>query len=148
MRDSAAFRCGVPLTDQRFTTSLTRTLVEAVQLRVAELGLPGGGRFAQIVRRAARRGLDVCPLELGRHLRLALLHQPESVSEKPAARGRAPVGSITIASGELSSDDNLPKGFYLRRIRGVLWLRGYRSWADHFWSPEDEFVLVRSRHRA
>lgn len=148
MRDSAGFRCGVPLTGERFTTSPARTPVEAVQFRVAELGLPGGGRFAQIVRRAAQRCLDVCPLELGPHLRLALLHQPQSVSEEPAARGRAPVGSITVASAELSSDDNLPKGFYLRRIRGVLWLRGYRSWAGHLWSPEDELVFVRSRHCA
>jgi hypothetical protein len=34
-------------------------------------------------------------------------------------------------------------GFYLRRIRGVLWLRGYRSPAEHVWEAADRFVFRR-----
>jgi len=46
-----------------------------------------------------------------------------------------------VASAPLAQDDETPKGFYLRRIEGVLWLRGYRSWPGHIWSPQDMFVF-------
>jgi hypothetical protein len=37
-------------------------------------------------------------------------------------------------------------GFYLRRIQGVLWLRGYRSALEHIWSADDRFVFRRASH--
>ena len=51
---------------------------------------------------------------------------------------------VTVASAPLCDDEEVPKGFYLRRIEGVLWLRGYQSWSGHVWSGEDTFVFVRS----
>jgi hypothetical protein len=41
----------------------------------------------------------------------------------------------------LAQDESIPKGFYLRRIEGILWLRGYRSGPEHLYSPEDRFVF-------
>ena len=48
-----------------------------------------------------------------------------------------------MVSVPLDEGYETPRGFYLRRIDGVLWLRGYRADAAHLWSPEDVFVFVR-----
>ena len=61
------------------------------------------------------------------------------------ARGDPIHGAITIASAILTEDDHFPKGFYLRRIKGVLWLRGYRSRPQHIWEHDDHFVFVKDR---
>jgi hypothetical protein len=131
--------------DPRFETATTVSLIEAVEISVAELGLPSGGTFSQVIDQAASIGLSLCPLELGPHLRLQYTSQPEGFLGHPPSQHRAPPGSITVASALLDDDDDTPKGFYLRRIEGVLWLRGYRSWPGHLWSPDD--VLAFSRQR-
>lgn len=128
--------------DERFTTSATATTVEVVTLSVAELGFGDGATIDRIVERAASRGLGLCPMELGPHFRLQYLDQPEGSLGFPATQHRAPPGSITVASAPLCDDDDVPKGFYLRRIDGVLWLRGYRSWPGHVSRPDDVFAFV------
>ena len=125
----------------RFTTSLSSEPMKAATLSVAELGFPDGATFATIVERANRNGLLLCPLELGPHLRLQFTDQPEGSLGQPVSQNCAPPGSLTVASAPLAQDDETPKGFYLRRIEGVLWLRGYRSWPGHIWSPQDMFVF-------
>jgi hypothetical protein len=45
-------------------------------------------------------------------------------------------------SAPLAADDDIPKGFCLRRIDGVLWLRGYRSGPEHIWSPDDRLIFI------
>jgi hypothetical protein len=74
---------------------------------------------------------------------LQYLDQPEGYWDQPVRHHQAPSGSITIASEPLSEDDDFPKGFYLRRIKGVLWLRGYRSGAEHIWEPGDHFLFCQ-----
>ncbi len=125
----------------QFTTSETRYAVTTVELTVRDLGFPRGATIAAIYGRAAALGLGLCPLELGPHLRLQYRDQPEGDWGKPVRRHQAPCGSITIASEQLAADDDFPKGFYLRRIKGVLWLRGYRSGPEHVWEPEDHFIF-------
>jgi hypothetical protein len=129
--------------DDRFTTREESSILETVEIPVAALGLSEGGTVAQIRGRAGELGLSVCPLELGPHLRLQLLDQPEGYLGHPPTLHRAPPGSMTVASPELSEDSDIPKGFYLRRIKGVLWLRGYWSEPENIWSPEDHFVFAR-----
>jgi hypothetical protein len=127
----------------RFTTAADRTLVETVELAVGALGCPEGASIDRIYERAAALGLAACPLELGPHLRLQWLAQPEGRSGTESTRHRAPPDSVTIASAALVDDDRVPKGFYLRRLGGVAWLRGYWSDARHVWSPEDRLVFRR-----
>ena len=134
--------------DTRFTTSSTSSLVEAVEVSVGTLGLPDGATYATVVERAATHGLLLCPLELGPHLRLQFTDQPEGFLGQPVTQHCAPPGSVTLASAPLTEDDETPKGFYLRRIDGDLWLRGYRSWPGHHWSPQDVFVFVRADNSA
>lgn len=131
--------------DDRFTTSAVRSLIEIAELSVASLGFRDGATFDQIVQQAEAAGLSLCPLELGPHFRLQYTAQPEGSLGRPPSQHRAPPGSITVASEPLADDDGIPKGFYLRRIEGVLWLRGYRSSPDHNWSPEDFLVFARTR---
>ena len=134
--------------DDRFTTSAVSSLIEIAELSVASLSFHNGATIAQIVEQAAAIGLSLCPLELGPHFRLQYTDQPEGFLGQPPSQHRAPPGSVTVASAPLGEDEDTPKGFYLRTIEGTLWLRGYRSWAGHVWSPEDIFVFSRLHNAA
>jgi hypothetical protein len=133
--------------DSRFETSAIPRVINTIEIAVAELGLSRGGTWSQVLEHASGLGLSVCPLELGPHLRLQYTDQAEGFLGHPPSENRAPPGSVTVASAPLADDDDTPKGFYLRRINGVLWLRGYRSWPGHIWSSEDLFVFSRTPDR-
>ncbi|MCM3601030.1 helicase [Robertmurraya korlensis] len=132
------------LADDQFTTSKTKYCLETVELTIGNLGFPEGATTDQIFKRAKELGLELCPIELGPYLRLQYLDQPEELSGNPLQKHQAPSGSITIASEKLTDDDDFPKGFYLRRINGVFWLRGYLADHLHVWNPEDHFIFGRS----
>jgi hypothetical protein len=129
--------------DHRFTLLPQSKVIEIATVAVADLGFGEGATYEQLTVRALESGLVECPLELGPALRLQFLDQPEGSVGFPATQHRAPPGSLTVASSPLDDCEKTPKGFYLRRIDGILWLRGYWSWPGHIWSPED--VLVFSR---
>jgi hypothetical protein len=126
----------------RFTTSTVRTTLRTVELRVRNLGLAQGAVISDVYAGASRLGLRLCPTEAGPHLRLQLPDQPGGFVGRPVLEHRAPPGSITVASEILSDDEEFPKGFYLRRIEGVPWLRGYRCGREHTWDPEDRFLFA------
>lgn len=132
------------LADDKFTTTDTKYSLITIELSVGDLGLFDGATTDQIFKRAGEFGLELCPLELGPYLRLAYLDQPEGYSGNPIKRHQAPSGSITIASEVLTEDDDFPKGFYLRRINDVLWLRGYRADHLHVWNPDDHFIFCKT----
>ncbi|MUK90631.1 helicase [Ornithinibacillus sp. L9] len=131
------------LADGRFMTSDTKYSLKTVELTVGDLGFSDGATTPQIFKRAGELGLEMCPLELGPHLRLKYLDQPEGYSGNPLQRHQAPSGSITIASEILTDDDEFPKGFYLRRMNGVLWLRGYIADHLHVWNSDDHFIFCK-----
>lgn len=127
--------------DPRFALLRESKDIDVAFASVAALGFEEGATYDQLTARALTSGLVECPLELGPHLRLQFLDQPEGFVGVPATQHRAPPGSISVASRPLDDRDETPKGFYLRRIDGVLWLRGYWSWPGHIWSPEDVLVF-------
>ncbi|WP_088285803.1 helicase [Ideonella sp. A 288] len=131
--------------DSRFTVAEARSLVLAVELSVSDLGFAEGATMPRICEAARHVSLLLCPLELGQHLRLLWPDQPEGHIGQPVTKHRAPPKSVTVVSGPLSQDDDTPKGFYLRKIEGLLWLRGYRSDASHIWSAEDCLVFCRAQ---
>lgn len=133
------------LTDEKFTTSDSKYTMKTVEITVANLGFPEGATTAHIFKKARKLGLELCPLELGPYLRLEYLDQPEGDSGNPLQKHQAPTGSITVASKILTEDDNFPKGFYLRRINGELWLRGYIADVLHVWNPTDHFVFCLTK---
>jgi hypothetical protein len=124
---------------KNFTASDVVTYINIVELSIGQLGYSRGATTTQIHKRMSELGLSLCPLELAPHLRLQLPDQPED--PRPSEH-RAPPGSITVASQPPSMDDDtVPKGFYLRRVGNVLWLRGYHCDAEHLWSAEDRFIF-------
>lgn len=131
-----------------FQTSAKQRPLAIVRISVAELGLSQGGIFDEICSRALARGYSLCPLELAPQLRLAFTDQHEGFLGQPPSQNCAPPGSVTIASQPISEDEDVPKGFYLRVIEGVPWLRGYRSWPGHLWAPTDVLAFIESRSAA
>lgn len=129
------------LTDKKFTTSETQISKQTVELTVCLLGFPDGSTTDEIYKKANKLGLELCPLELGPYLRLVYLEQPEGNSETSLQPHQAPTGAVTIATEILYEDDYFPKGFYLRRINGDLWLRGYIADDLHIWNSNDHFVF-------
>ena len=130
------------LSDDKFIPSKNKYSVTTVTLTVKDLGFPEGATMPQIVKRASDVGLGLCPLEVGPYLRLEYLDQPEGNTENHISQ-QAPTGSLTIASEIISEDDNFPKGFYIRKIDGELWLRGYVADDLHVWNSEDHFIFCR-----
>jgi hypothetical protein len=126
--------------DSRFATLSHLQALQIAVVSVAELGFADGATYEQLVERAVAVGWRECPLETGPHLRLQFLNQPEEAAEAAPARGAAPPGSVTVASPPLDDGDGTVKGFYLRRVDGVSWLRGYRAQRVHVWSPRDVLV--------
>lgn len=129
--------------DARFDAAAPPCTVRVEALDVAGLGFAGGATFDALCRAAAARGLGPCPLALGPALRLAWLDQPDEPDGDLVSRGRAPPGSVTLLSPTPADPATTPWGFYLRRVGGEPWLRGYRSDAAHRWAPEDLLLFVR-----
>lgn len=134
------------LSNDKFTTSETKYKLKTVELSIRNLGFPDGATMPQIFKRASELGLDLCPLEAGPHLRLDYLDQPEG-NKGHLPQRQAPTGSITIASEIVNEDHNFPKGFYLRKINGVLWLRGYIADYLHVWNIEDHFIFCQKNEK-
>lgn len=124
-----------------FTTAAESFQVECVELSVNDLGFTTGVTFEALASIAAELGLALCPLEVGPHLRLQYLDQPEGFLGQPPSQHCAPPGSLTIASPPLNDEYETPKGFYLRKTCGELWLRGYWSGPEQLWSPADRLVF-------
>ncbi|WP_343035696.1 hypothetical protein [Isoptericola sediminis] len=113
-----------------------------LEVSVAELGLGGGASLSEVFAAATRRGLGLCPAATAPYLRLAWTGQAAS-TDLVLSRGRAPDGAVTVASAPLTDDDEYPKGFYLRVVDGISWLRGYRCDDEHLWSPTDRFLFAQ-----
>jgi len=124
-----------------FVTSGEAFTLSIVETSPAGLGLTSSMTLPRIVDAAIARGLRPCPLELGPHLRLQYLDQVERPIVEPQGRNRAPLGSLTVVSAPLIDEDDFPKGFYLRRIDGTPWLRGYRCSMEFEWQPDDRLVF-------
>lgn len=117
--------------------------VVVIQRTVGELGLRSGGSLSQILAAAQNQGLLLCPPDTGPYLRLAMTDQ-EQAPDSVLSAGRAPTGAVHVASAPLREDDDEhPKGFYLRVVDGVSWLRGFRC-ADEYRHPsESTFAFCR-----
>lgn len=129
------------LFDDRFTTSKTRYSVEIVELSVRDLGFPNGATLPEIFKQAKELGLHLCPPELGPYLRLEYVDQDEGNLADHSQKNEAPSGSVTIASELISDEESFPKGFYVRKVDGILWLRGYVADNLHIWNPDNRFVF-------
>jgi len=117
-----------------------RETISILETSVGDLGLPDGATLPRVFDAAARRGLALCPPITAPYLRLATLDQA-SAPDSILSTGRAPTGSLHVVSPPLRADHDYPKGFYLRVIDGVPWLRGYRCDDEYVWSPGDRLAF-------
>ncbi len=113
--------------------------IRIVRRTVGQLGFSDGATLSQIFRKAQELGISPCPAITGPYLRLVMTDQ-ESAPDAVMSNGSAPSGSITVAAVPFD-DDRFPKGFYLRVVNGVPWLRGYHATEQHVWSRDDCFAF-------
>lgn len=127
--------------DEKFILSDILSVIQTIEVKVKQLGYLEGATLPEIFKQAQLLELNLCPLEVGPLLRLAFLDQNEGDVNQTPRKNQAPAGAITVASPEISEDSNFPKGFYLRKINGELWLRGYVCDDLHVFQPDDTFVF-------
>lgn len=115
-------------------------VMRVVDRTVAELGLPEGGTLRDVCDAAGGVGLELCPADAAPYLRLAWMSQANS-TDSVLSVGRSPQGAVKVASAPLSDDAEYPKGFYLRVVDGVRWLRGYRCDDEYRFAADDRFAF-------
>ncbi|MGX7025773.1 helicase [Vagococcus hydrophili] len=129
------------INDTRFKVTETPRKIQIIMLSVAELGLTKGANLSTIYKQAAEKGLLLCPEDTGIYLRMG--NRYEKNSHGLVSKGKAPDDSLTVATKNITSDIHFPKGLYLRKIEGDLWLRGYICDDEHLFSSEDRFVFCK-----
>ena len=90
-----------------------------------ELGLENGASLDELFRHIQETPFDPCPPDTGFFLRLAWTDQPQSGNSILTGTHGSPDQAVTVLSGILEQDNAFPKGLYLRKVNGSLWLRGY-----------------------
>jgi hypothetical protein len=122
-----------------FTISIRNKELNIIELNVKELGFSKGATINEIINRANTFHFSSCPFEVGPYLRLSYKDQKEEIETD---KNKAPRGSITIISNIINEDDDFPKGFYIRKINNLLWLRGYISPMDYIFDNESNIALL------
>ncbi|MCS3492472.1 hypothetical protein M2368_001475 [Arthrobacter sp. JUb119] len=95
--------------------------------------------MTQVLERAVSVGLKLCPAMTGPYMRLDFLDQASS-NNSVLSDGKKPADSLTVASAA-PGDQEFPRGFYLRMVDGVPWLRGYRCDDAHGFTLDDTFIF-------
>jgi hypothetical protein len=126
------------LSSELFKVSNQKQQISIYIVSIKEIGFSKGATIPQIKKNIKNYGLSECPLEIAPYLRLYLKNQKEIKKE---TLNQNPLGSLTIFSKPLVKDEDFPKGFYLRKIEGKLWLRGYRCSLDYIWNPNDKLIF-------
>jgi len=140
---------GVQLNDSAraliFHPALARDLqtsrpVHLVERSLADVGLPSGGTLPQLREAVRAAGLTPCPPAAAPLLRLRTLNQvnaPDTVLR----HCRAPAGSVHVLSPSLGGDPRVHRGFYLRVVDKIPWLRGFICDDLHVFRAEDRWVV-------
>lgn len=123
-----------------FTITKQPQTITLAFMTLKELGFnQRGPTLPEIIRQVKSRGLDLCPPETGPFLRLA--YSKDNNSQGMEKQYRTPDGAITVLSPPLSKDHDFPKGFYLRKVEGTYWLRGYTCDDQHRFDVNERFVF-------
>ena len=97
----------------------------AAILSLEELGLERGASLDELFQLIKETQFAPCPPDTGFFLRLTWTDQPQSQDSVLTGTHRSPDQAVTVLSEPLERDDAFPKGLYLRKVDGHLWLRGY-----------------------
>lgn len=117
-------------------------VVSVVEASVEEIGLLDGGTIKEVEAAAKSRGLHSCPPLTAPLLRIQINHQANS-SNSVLKHGRAPDDSLHVLSPSFGDESSLHRGFYLRTVDNVPWLRGFTCDHLHIFGPGDRWVFSR-----
>lgn len=116
------------LESRDFKTLKNSQDIDLVRLTVKDLGFDRYATTDQIYKRAQELGLELCPAEVGPHLRLSYTDQP--------------LGEwIVIGMKQIADRSGYPSVFRLRRDGDDLWLDVHFALPDDRWYPRDGFVF-------
>ena len=122
-----------------FLVSQGERIVTLCVVTLEEIGLSEGANLPALYRAAQKEGFQLCDLETA--IYFSLNYQKLTNSHDLKSKNKAPKDSITIATQPLEKKDTFPKGFYVRRVDGVNWLRGYLCDEEHLFSGKDSFLF-------
>ena len=112
--------------------SKSKKTLNLVVVSVRDLGFTKGTFYQDICDAAKKRGLGLCPAEVGPQL---LLQCPDQLDNVPLAIAMEPIkyfgGGFALFRVEHDGDD--------------LWLRGRCGEPAFFWGVADQFVFVRRK---
>lgn len=97
----------------------------AAIISLEELGLDRGASLNELFQYIRGTQFSPCPPDTAFFLRLAWTDQPQSQNSILTGTHSSPDQAVTVLSNLLERDDSFPKGLYLRKVDGNLWLRGY-----------------------
>ena len=124
-----------------FQMTETKEVINLTEITLEELGMVEGKTgLLDIFERAKEVGLAICLPEVALFLRLSYVEDPESHGFEK--KYRTPHGAVTVASEILDEDPGFPKGFYLRKVDGDYWLRGYTCDYEHQFSLDETFIFM------
>lgn len=115
--------------------------ISIVELTLHDLGLKNGGNFKQTEEAIQLSGYNCCPLEIAPYIRM---HYRSQKPARPKTENGHPPDSILIFSKPLADSSEFPKGFYLRNIKGILWLRAYIASDDYLWEPDTQLIVRKT----
>lgn len=129
-----------------FSAKSTEEMTAAV-ISLAELGLDKGASLDELFRYMKGTQFSPCPPDTGLFLRLAWTDQPQSQNSILTGTHSSPDQAVTVLSELLENDDTFPKGLYLRKVDGSLWLRGYVCDSAYRFPGDALFALKFTEHK-
>jgi len=120
------------LAQPAFAVAREKIEVELINVSVAELGFKDGATYQDICLRACGLDLDLCPNEVGPHLRLQYKDQPKNEL-------------LVVAMNAITSSSGCPTVFCVERDGGALCLRGLSSSPSSFWNGDNRFLFLRRK---
>lgn len=112
-----------------FTVARQPEQIDLVRLTVHDLGFPSGATTEQIYAKADELGLDLCPAEVGPHLRLG------EDTEKQFGE------YFFVGMKQITDSDGRPHVFCLDRGGHGPWLGALDAKPTDRWNPDDAFVF-------
>jgi len=122
-----------------FTINSKSEKLNLIKLKVQDLGFPGSATTDEIYKRANELGLELCPPEVGPHLRLNY--------EKAFSREQAKGEYFRIAMKQITDSGGYPFVFSVSRDGdGKRWLGSRWAEPDNAWVPRMSLLFLASRH--
>ena len=115
-----------------FSVATEKMDVDLVVVSVEDLGFKDGATLKDIYAAAKKRGLELCPNEVGPQLRLQYKDQPK---DEWLLIG---MESFTVSDGDL-------RVFHVAHDGSVLWLYTFYDYPDGLWRSSGRFVFVLPR---